>query len=286
MTPTFNRGYIIGNLYNSLLRQTFNDFEWLIIDDGSTDETESLIQKFKEECEPFTIRYFKQANGGKCRAINHALDKAQGELFFVVDSDDYLTDDALEKIDKWINELPKNDLFCGVAGNLGTSAVSTRNPQIKGGYYDGTLLDRYKNMKGERALALYTDIHKQYRYPEIAGENFMTEAVVWNRMANDGFKVRFFNDIIWIYEYREDGLTKAGKRVFLDNPQGYILWLKEKWIFTGANRIQLLKFYYSISNELLPVHGRKKVSEFLHLPAAVVSLFGIAHKIKRATKRF
>ena len=100
-TPTYNRAYIIENLYRSLQRQTVKDFEWLVIDDGSTDNTQELFDKWISEENAFPIRYYKQRNGGKCRAINRALDLAQGELFFTVDSDDYLTKDALEKVMRW-----------------------------------------------------------------------------------------------------------------------------------------------------------------------------------------
>ena len=88
-TPTFNRAYIIENLYRSLQRQSYRDFEWLIVDDGSTDETDAVIAKWQKEGNDFPIRYFKKENGGKCRAINYGVDRAEGLLFFNVDSDDY-----------------------------------------------------------------------------------------------------------------------------------------------------------------------------------------------------
>ena len=96
-TPTYNRDYIIINLYKSLLIQTLKDFEWLIIDDGSTDNTELLVSSFIKD-NKINIRYIKQQNGGKHRAINKALEEAKGELFFIVDSDDQLVDNAIERI--------------------------------------------------------------------------------------------------------------------------------------------------------------------------------------------
>lgn len=100
-TPTYNRAYVLETLYRSIQRQTFRDFEWIVVDDGSTDNTEDLVNSWMEEKNFFPIRYYKQANGGKCRAINWGLDLAEGELFFIMDSDDYLTDDAMETVVKW-----------------------------------------------------------------------------------------------------------------------------------------------------------------------------------------
>lgn len=261
-TPTYNRAYIIENLYHSLQRQTFRDFEWLVIDDGSSDNTEEIFQNWIQNENAFPIRYYKQPNGGKCRAINHALDLAEGELFFTVDSDDYLTDDALEKIVLWESQLPEEKKFCGVAGNLGISPDKTPNTLFHTEYYDGTLLDRYSEVDGERAIVFYTAIHQRYKYPVFNEEKFMTEAVVYNRMAHDGYKMRFYNDIIWIYEYREDGLTKSGHSLFLNNPRGYCLWLKEKNQFQGKGWFDNLRLYYTISAELYPKYTISEIAEF------------------------
>ena len=83
-------------LQDSYRLSTLDSPMWLVVDDGSADNTWELFERWQKEDNPFPIRYFKQENGGKCRAINRGLELAQGELFFTVDSDDYLTDDALE----------------------------------------------------------------------------------------------------------------------------------------------------------------------------------------------
>ena len=237
-TPTYNRAYIIEKLYRSLQRQTFRDFEWLIVDDGSTDNTADIVAIWQHEGNDFPIRYYKKENGGKCRAINYGVDFAEGELFFNVDSDDYLTDDALEKIDQWEHSLPKDGRFCGVVGNLGTSATETPNTPWPEPYRDANLLERYADycnhpIDGERAWVFYTEVQKRYKYPEFEDENFITPAVSWNRMAHDGYLVRIFDDIIWIYEYQPDGLTASGNKRFINRPQGHGLWLKEKAEFIG-----------------------------------------------------
>lgn len=280
-TPTYNRAYIIHNLYKSLQRQTFKDFEWLIVDDGSTDGTEALVCKWKKENNFFMIRYYKTKNGGKCRAINRALELAEGKLFFTVDSDDYLTNDALEKLNQWEAELPRNGLYCGVAGNLGISPDKATNSHFSGEYFEGTALDRYHNVDGERAMAFYTDVHRKYRYPEFQGEKFMTEAVTWNRMANDGYKMRFYNDIIWIYEYKEDGLTKSGSRLFLDNPRGYGLWLREKADFLHFSLYEKMKMYYTFACDMSFQKNIKMVADCIGAPEFIIAAFRYVHSLKR-----
>lgn len=249
-TPTYNRAYIIEKLYHSLQRQTFRDFEWLIVDDGSSDNTAEVVAAWQQEGNDFPIRYYKKENGGKCRAINYGVDRAKGDLFFNVDSDDYLLDDALEKIDLWERGLPKNSKYCGVVGNLGTSATETPNTPWPEPYRDANLLERYPEasdhpIDGERAWVFYTDIQKQYKYPEFKGENFITPAVTWNRMAHDGYLARIYDDIIWVYEYQPDGLTASGSDRFLRRPQGHGLWLREKAEFTNDSIVKKMKMWYT-----------------------------------------
>lgn len=279
-TPTYNRAYIIENLYNSLKRQSSFDFEWLVVDDGSNDNTEKLFSKWVENENSFKIRYYRKENGGKHTAINKGLKLADGKLFFTVDSDDYLTDDAIEKIISWEAELPKDKKYCGLAGNLGTAQNVTPNTLFESEYIDGNALNRYQQVDGERALVFYTDIHRKYMYPIFENEKFMTEAVAWNRMANDGYLIRFYNDIIWIYEYMADGLTKAGKSVFVNNPMGYGLWLKEKARFEHKSFLQKLKSIYIYTNDMADLHDSKVISKSIGAPIWIIRLFKMIHEIK------
>lgn len=278
-TPTYNRAHIIENLYRSLQRQTFCDFEWLIVDDGSADNTEALVSAWQREDNKFPVRYCKKENGGKHTAINKALELAEGELFFVMDSDDYLTDDALEKLAAWESELPKNGTFCGVAGNLGTSETETPNRVFEGEYHEGTLLDRYSVVDGERAMVFYTDIHRKYPYPVFDGERFMTEAVVYNRMAADGYKMRFYNDIVCVYEYQPDGLTRTGSSLFLNNPKGYGLWLREKAKFEKMSWRNRLKMYYTFTCDLSGRLSVKEIADYIGAPYVVIGCVKLGHEL-------
>lgn len=285
-TPTYNRAYILDTLYRSVRRQTFRDFEWIIVDDGSRDNTEELVKGWMSEGNDFPIRYYKVPNGGKCRAINLALELAEGELFFTMDSDDYLTDDALGKVASWFEDLEPEGKIKGIVANLGYSATQTVNNLFEEAYLDQTLLDIYTLKRsgkqvfdGERAFVFYTDFHKKYKYPEFAGENFMGEAVVWNRMAHDGYKMRFYNDIIWVFAYKEDGLTKAGGRIFLENPRGYGLLLREKAEFLGWTKMEFLKMWYTFTCDLSELYSSRQIAGYIGAPYPLIAAVNTAHKM-------
>ena len=284
-TPTYNRAYILGDLYHSLQRQTCMDFEWLIVDDGSADDTKALVASWQGEENPFPIRYVYQENGGKCRAINRGLKEADGRLFFTVDSDDYLTDDAIEKVIRWDGELPRDGHFCGYVGNRGITPTQTPNRLFPGGYLDGTALDRYDQVDGERAFVFYTEIHRKYLYPEFPGEKFLTEAVTWDLMAHDGYKMRFSNDIIWIWEYKDDGLTRAGYRVFLENPQGTGLFFRQKAEFLHYSLWNKLTLWYGYATDAMDRCTDEQIASYIGMPKALVPpcrwLHGLVQILKK-----
>ena len=284
-TPTYNRAYILGDLYHSLQRQTCMDFEWLIVDDGSADDTKALVASWQGEENLFPIRYVYQENGGKCRAINRGLKEADGRLFFTVDSDDYLTDDAIEKVIQWDGELPKDGHFCGYVGNRGITPTQTPNRLFPGGYLDGTALDRYDQVDGERAFVFYTEIHRKYLYPEFPGEKFLTEAVTWDLMAHDGYKMRFYNDIIWIWEYKDDGLTRAGYRVFLENPQGTGLFFRQKAEFLHYSLWNKLTLWYGYATDAMDRCTDEQIASYIGMPKALVPpcrwLHGLVQILKK-----
>ena len=269
-TPAYNRAHTLEALYRSLQRQSFHDFEWLIVDDGSSDGTGELVEKWQSEDNPFPIRYVYQENGGKCRAINLGLELAAGELFFTVDSDDYLLDDALENAARWEAELPKNEKFCAVSGNLGTAPGQTPNAPLPWPYFDGTALDRYGVVKGERALLFYTKVHREYLYPVCQGERFMTEAVAWNRMAADGWKIRFYNEILTIYEYQSDGLTSAGDDLFWGNLQGTGIFFREKSAFLHDSIGKKLAMWYGYATEAVGRLTDAQIADYIGMPRILV----------------
>lgn len=217
-TPTYNRAYMIGNLYSSLLSQTYKDFEWLIVDDGSTDETEELIAKFIND-DKIIIRYYKQENGGKHRAINKGLEKAKGELFFIVDSDDTLPRESLSSIITRYIKIKHDDSIAGVVGLKCYPNGQTVGTNVKQEEITCTSLEfRYKyKVKGDRAEIYLTRILKQYSFPEIVNERFCPEALVWNRIAQK-YRLFYFRENIYECEYLKDGLTAKIVKIRMESP--------------------------------------------------------------------
>jgi glycosyltransferase involved in cell wall biosynthesis len=227
-TPAYNRAYTLGRLYDSLCRQTFRDFEWLVVDDGSTDKTEQLIAGFIAE-QRIPIRYIRKVNGGKHTAINLGVKEARGELFFIVDSDDYLIDNALEGAHRLFLQIAGNQQFAGISGVCARADGSKVGGEEPWSVIDATALEiRNKyHVKGDLSEIYKTEILKQFPFPEFDDERFSPEALVWNRIAKSGYKLRYVNKGIYICEYLGDGLTAAITRVRIKSPKAMSLYYSE-----------------------------------------------------------
>ena len=217
-TPTYNRAHLLIRLYQSLTSQTFTDFEWLLIDDGSTDNTGDVVQGFISE-NKISIRFHQCSNGGKHRAINRGVKEAQGELFFIVDSDDWLPEDSLEVIVKYYDTIKYDESFAGVSGHRGYPDGSI----VGGGqiekFIDANALDiRYKyHITGDLNEVFRTSVLREIPFPEYEGEKFCPEALVWNRIAAK-YKLRYFDKITYIADYQPGGLTANIVRVRMQSP--------------------------------------------------------------------
>jgi len=234
-TPTYNRAHTLPALYNSLKAQEFKDFEWLIVDDGSSDQTRELIKEWLVEENSFKITYIRKGNrGGKHRAINTGTELAKGLLFFIVDSDDYLVPDSLKKIHNWEQTIPiaEKPAFAGISGNRGFSPTQAIGGSFGNGFLDATSLERKKfKIMGDKAEVFYTAVLKKFRFPEFEGEYHVTPAVVWFRLAHSGYKIRWFNEVVYICNYLEDGITKNMVKYVTDNPLGVALFEREYQCF-------------------------------------------------------
>lgn len=256
-TPTYNRAYTIKTLYDSLKQQTFRDFEWIVIDDGSTDNTQQLFDDINNDTHDFPITYLRTENQGKHCAVNRAVDMALGRLFFIVDSDDSLPGDSLEIIEKYEKSISSEEieLFAGVAGLRGSKDGSILGTTFEGDYLDVTYLDApSQNIYGDKAEVYYTKILKKYPFPQFENEKFIPESTVWNVIASDGYKLRYFNTIVYFGAYLEDGLTRQGKEKYKDIPKGYGLYLSQLVEYGQVKKLkkwELLFNYYRMFNERL-----------------------------------
>lgn len=224
-TPAYNRADKLNKLYNSLKNQNSTDFEWLIIDDGSNDNTRNIVNGFITDSE-LKIRYYYQNNGGKHRAYNHALDKAQGDYFICVDSDDYLVDGAVDKIISYMEAAQGNAIVAAYKADDRGNILSDRFPE-KVQDITWSELGTVYNCSGEFTLIFNTAFAKSYRFPEFEGENFMTEAVVYDKMSSNA-ELHLVPEIITICEYYDDGLTRSANRLMKNNPAGYCLYFMQR----------------------------------------------------------
>ncbi|MBO5215686.1 MAG: glycosyltransferase family 2 protein [Clostridia bacterium] len=286
-TPTYNRAYIIDNLYRSLLSQTDKDFEWVVVDDGSTDDTAKYFEKVLKNDNGFNVTFVSVPNGGKHRAINKGVTLAKGEMFFIVDSDDYLTADAIEKIKKWKGTLPADCKWAGVSGARGyANGRVIGQMECEGEYVDATNLEREKKkLLGDKAEVYFTDVLRKYPFPEFENEKFLTEEVVWNKIAYDGYQIRWFKDIIYVCEYIEDGLTKSGDAKYINNPRGVLYWAKQQTSFFKSNKKRVYSAIYRYYIATKQTKTKKQIRQDLGVSALKLNLAIFAVKTGRFIKR-
>lgn len=229
-TPTYNRAYILIKLYNSLKSQTSKDFIWLIVDDGSTDNTTELVKKWIYE-NLIKIEYYKQENSGKSMAHNKGVELTKTELFTCVDSDDFLTTTAVDDILKcWSS---KNKM--GLVGILAYKGLPNGNPLTlmkKTNIELTTLKAAYAKhgLRGDTMLIFKTDIVSKYKFPQFKSEKFVPEAYLYDLIDRDG-ELFLLRKVLYCCEYLDDGYTKNMAKLLIENPSGYLTYIKQRLMF-------------------------------------------------------
>lgn len=221
LTPTFNRGGGLQSLWDSLQKQTVKDFEWLVVDDGSTDGTKNLITQLQEKSD-FPIRYIYKNNGGKHTALNVGIQTICSELIFIVDSDDCVTDDAVESILKIHKKYRSQNNICGYA-----FLRAFPDGKINGKKFDvdekiGSYIDVRVNgddTGADKAEVFKTHCLKEFPFPEYPNEKFLGEDLVWVRMARK-YEMVHINKAIYVGNYLEDGLTNNRRKHNIASPIG------------------------------------------------------------------
>ncbi|QIG90344.1 glycosyltransferase family 2 protein [Chryseobacterium sp. POL2] len=221
-TPTFNRAHLLPRLYESLKNQTSKDFVWMIIDDGSVDDTKSLIAQWREEAD-FEIQYHYKENGGMHTAHNLAYSLTETELNVCIDSDDAMTKDAIELIVKLWESIDNKSNVAGIIGldvDREGKIIGTKIPEHleKGSLHD---LYHLHNVKGDKKLVLRTDVVRSYPpYPEYEGEKLVPLGILYLMIGKD-YNLLYANDVYCIVEYQDGGSTNSILKQYKQSPRGF-----------------------------------------------------------------
>lgn len=220
-TPTYNRAYCLRNLFDSLCRQNASNFNWLIVDDGSTDDTEDLVNNLIQESS-FPITYIKQENGGKQRAHNKGVSNSNSELFICVDSDDRLVDGALRDIWNCWQKYRSNDHVAGIIALQGPKENVPHGTQMPDNVELTTMWELYYKYKhkGDTVHIYRTDVLSRYPFEVEDGEKFIAETYVYHQIDQD-YCLAILPKVLLISEYLDDGYTKNVRKITRENPKGY-----------------------------------------------------------------
>jgi glycosyltransferase involved in cell wall biosynthesis len=228
VTPTWNRAALLTRVHESLAAQTFRDFEWLVVDDGSEDGTRELIRRLATKSK-FPIRYEWQRNSGKHVALNRAAKVARGRLSAVIDSDDWYLPTALETFLRAWSSIPRQELdsFSGVSGlcvDPSGSLIGTPFPRDP---LDTSAIDLVAmHVLGDKAGCGRVDVMRMFPFPVIEGERLIIEAIVYRRIAKS-YQIRCVNEVIKVVDYQPDGLSGKTRATWLENPKTAKLYFRE-----------------------------------------------------------
>lgn len=224
-TPTYNRADFLKRCYESLKKQTSKKFTWLIVDDGSTDNTKEIVQQWIDEYK-IKIKYIKKQNGGKVSAINESYKHTTTKLWMCLDSDDYLLKSAIENIVKSYRYIEDDTNLCGflalrtgpdgeVMGHQKRIPQKVKRTTLKKIRYD-------LGIETEYVMIYKTDIINKYPYPIIEGEKFFPLSYIYNKLDMK-YTYYILQEDLMISEYYDDGITKNKKNLIKKNPIGYTI---------------------------------------------------------------
>lgn len=221
-TPTYNRGHLLPRLYESLCRQTVQDFVWMVIDDGSTDHTKELVEKWNAE-NKIEIDYYYKENGGMHTGHNLAYKSCKTELNTCIDSDDFMPDNAVELILKKWKEAEDKEKLAGIVGLDAEESgrpIGNKFPEDlkRGSFYE--ICKKHK-IKGDKKFVLRTDIVKQYpHYPEYPGEKLVPLGILYLMIEQD-YDYLYSNEVYCVVEYQQEGSSASILRQYKQSPRGF-----------------------------------------------------------------
>jgi glycosyltransferase involved in cell wall biosynthesis len=238
ITATFNRAHLLERVFRSLEAQTFHDFEWIVVDDESTDDTGEVVKKLAERA-AFPVHYVRKANGGKIAAVNLAMKLATGFFIGVQDDDDWYTPHALQQCWARWQEIPeeRRHEYVGLA-----ALAAYPDGNIVGTRFSENVIDSdsveircIHRARGDHKSFLRADVFREYPFPENIGG--IPESLIWNRIALR-YKTRFINDV-WSYiEYQPDGMSARFHLRKKSDAHG--MWICAQELLTSGRSLPLL----------------------------------------------
>lgn len=243
-TPTYNRADKLPKLYESLVNQTNKNFIWLVVDDGSTDNTKEIVGQWIKE-NKIEIEYVVKENGGKHTAIDLSNQICKTEFINCIDSDDFVSNDSTENLYKYLEKVSKDESLCGIVARRATYEGNPFNesfPNEPTSLYFYELGKKYKYTQ-DTNLIFKTEIVKNFKFPVFPNERFVTESVFYNQFMLD-HKMLAIPELLYLGEYQEDGYTAQGMRIFYKNPQGYLYALKQEASLAGRKEMSLREKLY------------------------------------------
>ncbi len=286
-TPAYNRAHTIGRTYDSLCRQTCKDFEWLVVDDGSKDNTKELIDGWIAEGK-IDIKYVYQENQGMHGAHNTAYDHITTELNTCIDSDDYMPDDAVEKIVSFWKE-HGSDKYAGIIGLDATEDGKVIGNNFPDGLKTTTLRRYYEELNGfgDKKMIYRTDVVKKYpKYPLFEGERYVGLDYLYHMIDND-YELLVSNHVYVIVEYQLDGSSFGMWKQYWNNPKGWAFYRKFEMTQTSSFKRKIQNNIHYVSHSIrsknwnfLKESPMKIMTFFCLLPGSVL-YFVNKDKIKK-----
>lgn len=288
-TPAYNRAYTIGRTYESLLRQTCKDFEWLVVDDGSTDNTKELVNAWIAENQ-IPIRYVYQKNQGMHGAHNTAYANIHTPLNTCIDSDDWMPDDAVEKIVTFW-KAHGSDKYAGIIGLDRTESGEIIGSCFPEGMTETRLQDFYAaGGSGDKKLVYRTDVVKKYPdYPLFEGERYVGLAYKYMLIDQD-YKLLTLNVPLVTVEYQQDGSSFNMYSQYWRNPRGFAFFRKTEMLTTDSLKRRFIVCAHYVSSSIISRNksfireSPKKLMTILALPVGIALYCHIRHKVKHNRK--
>lgn len=273
-TPAYNRAHTIGRTYESLLRQTCDDFEWLVIDDGSTDNTEELVRGWMQD-NKIPIRYIKQKNQGMHGAHNTAYRNITTELNTCIDSDDFMPDDAVEKVVSFWKE-HGSDKYAGIVGLDQTEDGKIIGSKFPVGLTETTLQGYYAaGGSGDKKLVYRTQVINSYpEYPLFEGERYVGLAYKYMLIDRD-YKLLTLNEPLVTVEYQPDGSSYNMYRQYWLNPKGFSFFRKTEMVCAPTLKRRFISCIHYVASSIIARNKRflkESPQKFLTLAATPFGL--------------